>query len=184
MNICVFCSASEVAEEYKAEAQKFAKLLGENGHTLIWGGSDRGIMKVMASGVREAGGRIVGVSVELLRDHARKDADEMIFAKDLDQRQAIMLARADAVVALTGGIGVLDELTDVLEQKKHRLHEKPVIVLNTNGFFDGLKMQLQRMDSEGFLKSAKRILPLNEMIYFADTPEEAMHYIEAHVSKV
>src|SRR3989338_9694261 len=108
MNICVFCSASEVAEEYTQEAKSFATLLGENGHTLIWGGSDRGIMKVMASGVREAGGRIVGVSVELLRDHPRKNPDEMIFAKDLDQRQAIMLARADAVVALTGGIGVLD----------------------------------------------------------------------------
>jgi len=180
MNICVFCSASEVAEEYTQEAKSFATLLGENGHTLIWGGSDRGVMKVMASGVQEAGGKIVGVSVELLRDHARKDADEMIFAQDLGERQAIMLERADVVVAMVGGIGTLDELTEVLEQKKHSLHEKPVIVLNTNGFFDGLKLQLQRMDSEGFLKSAKRILPLNEMIYFADTPEAAMEYINSH----
>jgi uncharacterized protein (TIGR00730 family) len=173
MNICVFLSAADLDERYTAPAREFAELLGKGGHTLVWGGSDVGLMKVVADGVRAGGGRLVGVSVEFLQGVARADADEMVVSTDLAARKAELLARSDAVVVLVGGTGTLDEATDVLELKKHRLHDKPVVVLNTGGFYDGLKQQFERMEEEGFLP-----LPLSELIYFAADPVAALAHLE------
>lgn len=173
MNVCVFCSASDVGEVYTEAAREFAADVAKRGHALVWGGSNRGTMKVVADAAQSAGGRVIGVSVEFLKANARKNADEMTIAKDLPERQAILLERADVIVVMPGGLGTLDEATEVLEQKKHNLHDKPVIFLNTAGFYDGFKLQLERMDAEGFLPRA-----LSEFLFFAKTPEEAMRYIE------
>ncbi|AXK34349.1 TIGR00730 family Rossman fold protein [Streptomyces armeniacus] len=169
MNICVFCSAADLDEVYTAAAREFAELIGKRGHTLVWGGSDVGLMKVVADGVQGAGGRLVGVSVEFLRSKAREGADEMIVAATLAERKAILLERADAVVVMVGGTGTLDEATDILELKKHGMHGKPVVVLNTAGFYDGLKKQMQRMEAERFLP-----VPLTELVHFADDPGQAL----------
>ena len=122
----------------------------------MWGGSDTGLMKVVADRVHETGGRLVGISVDFLREWARKDADEMVFAEDLAERKALLLARSDAVVVMAGGLGTLDEATDILEQRKHGLHNKPVVLLNTAGFYDGLVVQLRRMERGGLPAGAPR----------------------------
>ncbi|TGG89362.1 TIGR00730 family Rossman fold protein, partial [Streptomyces albus] len=83
MNICVFLSAADLDERYTGPAREFAKLIGKGGHTLVWGGSNVGLMKVVADGVEEAGGRLVGVSVEFLANKTRPAADEMVIAADL-----------------------------------------------------------------------------------------------------
>lgn len=173
MNICVFLSAADLDQRYTRPARDFAELLGTGGHTLVWGGSDTGLMKVVADGVQETGGRLVGISVELLRDKARKDADEMVFAKDLAQRKALLLERSDAVVVMAGGLGTLDEATDILEQRKHRLHAKPVVLLNTAGFYSGLVLQLRRMEEEGFLPVA-----LEDLVFVTDDGARAIAYLE------
>ncbi|MFG2192714.1 TIGR00730 family Rossman fold protein [Streptomyces sp. NPDC048639] len=173
MNICVFCSAADLDERYTRPAREFAELLGRAGHTLVWGGSDVGLMKVVADGVQKAGGRLAGVSVEFLSHVARTGTDEMVITKDLAERKAEMLARADAVVIMVGGTGTLDEATEILELKKHRIHEKPVLLLNTAGFYDGLEQQFQRMEDEGFLP-----LPLSELVVFAEDPVRALAHLE------
>ncbi|ATL69643.1 LOG family protein [Nocardia terpenica] len=174
MRICVFLSAADLDERYTAAAREFARLLGKDGHTLVWGGTDAGLMKVVADGVQESGGRLVGVSVEFLAHKARPNADEMIVAADLGERKARLLAQADAVVVLVGGTGTLDEATEILELKKHGLNRMPVVVLNTAGFYDGLRGQLERMQAEGFLPR-----PLTDLVHFADTPADALAYLEA-----
>ncbi|MEV0534990.1 TIGR00730 family Rossman fold protein [Kitasatospora sp. NPDC050463] len=174
MNITVFCSAYSLDDRYTAPAAELARLLGEGGHTLVWGGSHAGLMGLLADGVKAAGGRLVGVSVELLRHKAYEGADELITTADLAERKAQLLMRADAVVVLVGGLGTLDEVTEVLELKKHALHDKPVIVLDTEGFYAGLRTQLERMDAEGFLPR-----PLGELIGFADTPAEVFAQLKA-----
>ena len=173
MNICVFLSAADLDERYTRPAREFAELIGKGGHTLVWGGSDTGLMKVVADGVQETGGRIVGISVVFLRDWARKDADEMVFAKDLAERKALMLARADAIVVMAGGLGTLDEATDILEQRKHGRHNKPVALLNTAGFYEGLTLQLRRMEEEGFLP-----VPLAELVFVTDQGADALAHLE------
>jgi uncharacterized protein (TIGR00730 family) len=173
MRICVFLSAADLDERYTRPAREFAELIGGGGHTLVWGGSDTGLMKVVADGVRASGGRLVGVSVEFLRAFAREDADEMVIAKDLAERKALLLAGADAVVVMVGGLGTLDEATEILELRKHRRHDKPVVLLNAAGFYDGLAIQLQRMEEDGFLP-----VPLAELVFFADEGAAALDYLE------
>jgi uncharacterized protein (TIGR00730 family) len=173
MNICVFLSAADLDERYTRPAREFAAAIGNGGHTLVWGGSDTGLMKVVADGVQEAGGRLVGISVELFRELARKDADEMVFARDLAERKALLLARSDAVVVMVGGLGTLDEATEILELRKHGLHNKRVVLLNTAGFYDGLIIQLERMDGDGFLP-----VPLAELVFFAEDGADALVYLE------
>lgn len=171
--IGVFCSAQDLKEKYVLPAKQFAKLLSERGYSLVWGGSDTGLMHVIAEGVREGGGELIGVSVEFLQDVALKTADELIIAKDLGERKATMLKRSDAIVVLVGGTGTLDEMTDIMELKRHGHHDKPIVILNTENFYEGLKALLKKMKNEDFIKK-----DLEEILYFADTPEEAIAYID------
>ncbi|TBO54405.1 LOG family protein, partial [Streptomyces kasugaensis] len=100
-------------------------------------------------------------------------ADEMLVTKDLAERKAQLLARADAVVVMVGGTGTLDEATEILELRKHRMHAKPVVLLNTAGFYDGLQEQFQRMETEGFLP-----VPLKDLVFFAEDGVSALAYLE------
>ncbi|PZH17359.1 TIGR00730 family Rossman fold protein [Streptomyces sp. NTH33] len=173
MNICVFLSAADLDDRYTRPARDFARLIGKGGHSLVWGGSDTGLMKVVADGVQEAGGRLVGVSVDFLSAKARPGADEMVIARDLAERKRLLLEKADAVVIMVGGTGTLDEATEILELKKHGRTDKPVVLLNTGGFYDGLRQQFSRMEEDGFLPR-----PLAELVFFAEEPAGAMTYLE------
>lgn len=173
MNIGVFLSAADLGEQYTQPAREFGKLIGAGGHSLVWGGSDVGLMKVLADSVQSAGGRLVGVSVEFLQHKVRPHADEMVVTADLAHRKAELLRRSDAIVVMVGGTGTLDEATEILELKKHGLHAKPVVLLNSAGFYDGLELQLRRMDAEGFLP-----LPLSQLVYVAQDGAAALAYIQ------
>ncbi|MEU6721385.1 TIGR00730 family Rossman fold protein [Nonomuraea sp. NPDC046802] len=177
MNICVFLSAADLAETYTRPARELAELIGRGGHTLVWGGSDVGLMKVMADGVQGSGGRLMGVSVDFLVGKARKGVDDMVVARDLGERKKLLLEKADAVVIMVGGTGTLDEATEILELKKHGRTDKPVVLLNTAGFYDGLKTQFRRMEDEGFLPR-----PLSELMFFAEEPVGAMAYLEESIN--
>ncbi|MDV5148517.1 TIGR00730 family Rossman fold protein [Streptomyces sp. SBC-4] len=179
MNICVFLSAADLDERYTVPARDFAERLGKAGHTLVWGGSDAGLMGVVADGVQEAGGRLVGVSVDFLQHKARPGTDDMVVARDLAERKALLLAKSDAIVVMVGGIGTLDEATEILELKKHGKHTKPVVLLNTAGFYDGLKAQLHRMEEEGFLP-----MPLTDLVFFAEDGPTALAYLEESIASL
>ena len=173
MNICVFCSGQEVDDTYATAAEELGRLLGQRGHTLIWGGSDGGLMRIVAEAVQKNGGKIIGISVQFLQEKARKNADEMIIAKDIAERKHLLLSRSDAVVALPGGIGTLDEISSVLELKKHTLYEKPVVILNTDNFYEGLLIEFKRMKDDGFIDA-----PLESIVHVEKSPEDAILYLE------
>lgn len=179
MNICVFLSASDLDDRYARAARELGRLIAERGHALVWGASDVGLMKVLADAVDAAGGRLIGVSVDFLAAKARplQSPDELVVAADLAERKATLLARSDAVVIMVGGSGTLDEATDVLELRKHGIYAGPVVVLNTDGFYDGLQQQFARMDAEGFLP-----VPLAQLCTFVDEPEDALAVIEHHAA--
>lgn len=176
--VAVMCSANDVPKRYSGPAIKFASLLPANGYDLVWGASDTGLMKQVATAVQGEGGKIIGISMKGLDHLARKNADKIEIAENLGERKARMLELADAVVILVGGIGTIDETTDMLEHKKHGRHNKFMIVLNTDGFYDGFKTQLMKMQEEGFLTR-----PISEMITFAQTPQQAIEEINAILRK-
>jgi uncharacterized protein (TIGR00730 family) len=173
MNICVFLSAADLSETYTRPARELAELIGKGGHTLVWGGSDTGLMKVVADGVHRSGGRLMGVSVSFLVDKVRPGVDDMVIARDLAERKRLLLEKADAVVIMVGGTGTLDEATEILELKKHGQTDKPLVLLNSAGFYDGLKEQFRRMEDEGFLPC-----PLSSLVFFAEEPAGVMAYLE------
>ncbi len=179
MNILIYCSAQDVPEKYGRDASELAALIAKAGHTLVWGGSDYGTMKLIADAAQGAGGKIIGVTNELFAQKARKNADEMIVTKDLSERKAVMLEKADAIVVLAGGIGTLDEATDALAHKRIGSHAKHIIFLDTDGFYDGFRMQWQRMEAEGFFSRSKEteVLKEGDLVIFAKTPEEVMKYL-------
>lgn len=171
--IAVFCSAENLPEMYTQPAKEFARLIAQHGYGLVWGGSDSGLMRIVAREVKEEGGRIIGVSVKFLKEIAMEHAHEMIIAKNLGNRKAIILSRCDAIVGLVGGTGTLDEISESIELKKHGVHNKPILIVNTHHFYQGLKTQLQTMYAHGLLKQ-----PLEELVNFVDTPKEAIDFLD------
>lgn len=170
--IAVFCSSKDLDEKYTRPAKEFARLLVENGYHLVFGGSDTGLMKIVAGEVTKTGGKVVGVSLKVFHHLAKKDADEIIVAKDLGHRKDLMLERSDGVVALVGGLGTLDELVHIAELKKQKHHDKPIIVLNTDNFYEGLIHQFEKMEKDGF-----NAFIMDDYVKFVNTPEEAIEYI-------
>ncbi len=173
LSIGVFCSARDLSEELTHPARELGRLVGERGHDLVWGGSDIGTMHVISHEAREAGARIIGVTTESLSRSQHKTADEMIVASTLSDRKMVLVEKSDALVVLAGGTGTLDEVADVIERKKFGHHYKPIVFLNSAGFYEGLKMQFDRMEEENMLNR-----PLSDIVNFVSTPEDAMELIE------
>ncbi|HEY4526792.1 MAG TPA: LOG family protein [Candidatus Paceibacterota bacterium] len=175
MNIGVFLSQYDVGGKYTTVVETFARLIAEHKHALVFGGGDEGLMHVIADVAHKNGARIVGVIREPIKHKAYKNADEIVVVKDAKEMNLGLIARADVIVVLIGGIGTLNELTEIVRMKKNGEQNKKVVVVNTSGFYEGLKTQLQRMSEEGFLRDE-----VMKSVHFADTPQEAMEYIESY----
>lgn len=176
--IAVFCSSSSrIAPHYFAAADDFGQRLADRGWTLVYGGSDVGLMGAVARAAKAGGGRVIGVIPEMLhaRGIAYAEADELIVTPDLRQRKAQMAALADAFVALPGGVGTLEEILEVLALKDLSCHHKPVVFLNTAGFYDRLAALFEQLYHEGFSRPALRHLHT----FVPDVPA-LMAYLEAY----
>lgn len=173
MRIGVFCSSQEInATKYVATVSKVIQSLVRMDHTIVWGGSDVGLMRVAADTVERNSGHLIGVSVSFLAHQARSSVKDMVIAKNLGERKQMLLELSDILLVLPGGLGTLDEVLSVLELKKHGKHTKPVIVLNCFDFFGGLKYQLESMARLGFLP-----IPLDELVHFTSNSRGVTNYI-------
>ena len=172
MNVTVFCSQYDVAEGYMSAAEDLARRLGEGGHSLVWGGARTGMMGLVARTVQSVGGRAIGVIRAEIDDQIYDGADEMHVVSDVAAMNAGLIERGDAFIVLPGGIGTLHELTELLRMRKNRKHAKNVLVLNTDGFYEGMRVQLERMGKEGFI-----VPDVIGSVRFASTPEELMGFL-------
>ena len=156
--ICVYCSSNDSIDKvyYKA-ATDLGHRIGQLGFDLIFGGASIGLMGAVARGVHDKGGRVVGVIPEFFRKKDKTieytDADELIVTRDMRSRKAIMEGRADAFISLPGGIGTLEETMEIISMKQLCLTEKPLALINTDNFYDGLISNLQKMVDLKFAKS-------------------------------
>lgn len=137
----VYTSSSDAIDpRYPNLAAEFGRRLGERDDRLVYGGTNVGVMGVLAEAVRGAGGRVVGVIPKLMYDRGIGDeaCDELVVTNGMSDRKQQMIARADAFVALPGGFGTLEELLEVLTLKQLGYHRKPIVLLNADGFYDPL----------------------------------------------
>ena len=173
-NVCVFCSSSSTPDPvYFDAARELGLAVARSGRTLVYGGTDEGLMKAVSSAAHEAGGRVVGVIPEFLIGRAGKVCDERIVVKDLMSRKSEMEARSDAFIALPGGIGTLDETFDVLALKQLHAHDKPVVLVNVDGFYDPLIAMFDSFAAKGFVRRGCLAL-----YHVADGPKSAMDYLD------
>lgn len=154
MELCVFGGAgSAVPEIYLTETERLGERLAARGFSMIFGGGATGVMGAAACGVHRLGGRITGVAPRFFDEPGVLTplCDELIFTETMDERKAIMEARADGFIAAPGGIGTLDEFFEVLTLLGLDRHAKPVALYNVAGYYDGLTDFMRKMAREGFL---------------------------------
>ncbi len=177
MRICVFCSSSDAVDPvYRAAAEGLGALIGGEGHTLVFGGGRVGLMGSVARAVHAAGGRVIGVlPVFMNRPGVPYEAcDELEITQTMSERKARMMALAEAFVALPGGFGTLEEISEVITQKQFDFVKAPLVAVNANGFYDPLAALFERYYEQRFAKEAYRAT-----CAFVATPAEAMSYIRS-----
>ncbi len=155
--LCVFCGSSEGNDPaYLQSAEQFGLAMVKSGMDLVYGGGGKGIMGRLAATVKAGSRRVTGIIPTRIHEmvkHIGHDEDELIIVGDMHERKAAMYARADAFVALPGGIGTLEEVMEALTWLQLGYHDKPVGLLDTAGFFSHLTAFLSHMIDEGFLRS-------------------------------
>lgn len=157
--IVVFCGASLGFNPiYKEAAIALGNYFAENKIGLVYGGGKIGMMGVLADTVLAHNGEVIGVIPKLLEKEevVHAGVEEMIICKKMSERKVIMSKLIDGYITLPGGFGTLDELFEALTLGQLHIEQKPIGLLNVNGFFDAILLQLDKMVQEGYLKQANR----------------------------
>lgn len=152
-SICVFCGARAGARpSYVAEAETLGKAIGEAGWRLVYGAGDVGLMGAVARAALAAGGDAFGViPVHLLdRERGRRDLSRFVVTENMHERKKVMYMNSDAIVVLPGGAGSLDEFFEILTWRQLGLHDKPIFLVNTDSYWDGLNELLEHVVAQEF----------------------------------
>jgi uncharacterized protein (TIGR00730 family) len=161
LSLCVYCGSRVGASPgYAAAAQQVGRLIGERGWQLVYGGGNAGLMGVVANAALAAGARVVGVIPHSLMDRELGHAglSELHVVDTMHQRKQMMAERADAFLALPGGIGTFEELFEVWTWRQLGYHDKPLGLLNVEGYYDALLSFLDQSTAQGFVQPAQRVL--------------------------
>lgn len=169
-NIAVFCGSSMGTDRiYKEQAYLLGKTLAESGIGLVYGGAKVGLMGAVANGALRHGGRVVGVLPYFLqtKEIAYEGLTELVIVDTMHERKTKMNQLCDGVIALPGGFGTLEEFFEMLTWGQLGLHQKPMGLLNTDGFYDELIALAQHMVDKGFLKEINQQM----LLWGADIPD-------------
>ena len=154
-SIVVFCGSSEGNDqEIVVAAKKLGKTLAEQNITLVYGAAKIGVMGRIAQSALDNGGNVIGIIPDFLqlKEVFHTSLSKLIITKSMHERKLKMNELSDAVIALPGGYGTLEELFEMITWAQLGLHQKPIGILNTNGFYNDLLKMLQKMVTQGFLK--------------------------------
>ncbi|HSP37687.1 MAG TPA: TIGR00730 family Rossman fold protein [Frankiaceae bacterium] len=180
MRICVYCSSSSSIDDgYIALADQLGTALARRGHSLVSGGGSVSSMGAVARAVRAEGRHTLGVIPEALLELEVGDrgADELLVTRTMRERKALMDERADAFVALAGGLGTLEELLEIWVGRVLRLHVKPVVVLDPQGLFTALRHQVDVLVEQGFARASAR-----DAVSWVTSVDEALDLVERGAS--
>jgi uncharacterized protein (TIGR00730 family) len=163
LTICVYCGSGDGRDPRYAEAaEQLGHAVARAGHGLVYGGGDRGLMGTVARAVKTGGGHVTGIIPHFLvsKEKLMSEADEIILVDDMHQRKMKMFERADAFVALPGGIGTLEELVEQMTWSQLGRHNKPIVMADIGGFWRPLMDLLAHMRMEGFIREGLEVRTL------------------------
>lgn len=175
--ICVFCSAcNDLDDKYQDVARQTGKFIGKNGHSLVYGGSRSGLMGITADAAIDAGAKSYGVIPEFLKDKEimHDGLTELHITETMHERQLKMSELGDVFLILPGGMGTMAEFFEITTWKLLGLHNKPIIVVNTDGYWTNMVEMIQKMQDEGFLHNKNR----HEIYKVVDNLEGLKNLIE------
>ncbi len=173
--ITVFAgSADGCPEIYKKAVEELGRVIARQGRVLVYGSGMCGLMGSAAKGAKEENGFVVGINVRRFESFAPyPGTDELLMLETLPERKAALIDRGDACIAVPGGVGTLDELMDVYALVQAGILKKPIGLLNVNGYFDGLLLQLRRAHEDGFLNDADF-----RRLHAAEDPETLLRLLD------
>jgi uncharacterized protein (TIGR00730 family) len=179
-SVAVFCASANGAHPvYRAAAEELGRALATRNIAVIYGGANVGLMQAVAEAALASHGKVIGVIPEVLVDLevAHHGISELHVTSTMHTRKALIGEKADAFIALPGGFGTLEELFEVLAWHTLKIHAKPILLLNTNGFYDKMLVFLDHCVAEGMLKPRSRALLL-----VANTVEDALTQLFGKIS--
>jgi uncharacterized protein (TIGR00730 family) len=156
--VCVYCGSSQGHDpRFVAAARRFGEILAANRIGLVYGCGSIGLMGTIARAVHDHGGEVIGIIPEFLKVQERlfADAAEIVITADMHERKRLMFERADAFVALPGGVGTLEEVVEQLTWAQLGRHRKPILIANIAGFWDPLLVMFDHLLSLGFLTNGR-----------------------------
>lgn len=178
--ICVFCGSRPGDDPaFVADATAIGTAIATEGWRVIYGAGDIGIMGAVAAAAQDAGGRLFGVIPQHLvdREVGRTSSDTFVVTDNMHTRKTVMFANSAAILVLPGGPGTLDELFEVMTWRQLGVHDKPIVLLNTNGYWDGLVGLIEHIISRGFAEASFR-----DFLTVVATPDQAMAALRARLS--
>ncbi len=181
MKICVFCASSESVDNvYFEAAADLGKEIVMRGWGLLYGGTNCGLMREVSDAVKNGGGEVTGIIPQCIvnRGVSAEGISELIVAPDMKERKSMMREKADAFIALPGGWGTLEEITEVITLKQLGNHSKPIVFVNTNGFYDKFFQFIEDCKKEGFISKA-----YDGLYMVADRVESVFGYLENYKEK-
>ena len=181
-NICIYCGSSTGADPRFGEAaDALGAAMAKAGYGLVFGGGDDGLMGRVARAVLDNGGRVTGIIPQFLlrREHAMHSAQELIVVDDMHTRKQLMFDRADAFIALPGGVGTLEELVEQLTWVQLERHAKPVLIADIGGFWRPLLSLIAHMHNLGFIREGFDVRYL-----VAERIDDALPMLEAAALRI
>jgi uncharacterized protein (TIGR00730 family) len=174
-SVVVFCGSKTGQNPlFMKHAAELGKLIALLNLRLVYGGGNKGLMAAIANSVLQHGGTVMGVIPKILTEweHQHDGLTELIVVPDMHTRKKMMYEMCDAAIILPGGFGTLDEMFEMLTWNTLKIHDKKIYVLNSDGFYNHLKLHLIHLQKEGFLYEA-----MEERLIFCDTPVELFNKI-------
>jgi len=171
--ICVYCASStKVRKSYVDAAYRLGQIFAQQGIRLVYGDGSIGLMKAIADGALSCGGEVIGVIPQFMVDEGWNNpkSTETHVVKTMHERKAYIESISDAMVALPGGIGTLEELSECLTWKQLGIHIKPIVILNTDGFYDKLLEFMDQMVEEQLVREVHR----RDMFTVVSEPEQVL----------
>ena len=179
--LCIYCSSSnDLPEKFYKISKELGEMLAQKGYNMVYGGSTRGMMGTIADNALKNGAEVIGVMPEKFQDWGLQQPNltKLIITKDMRERKATMEKHADAFIAMPGGFGTFEEIFEILVAKQLNYHNKPVIYMNFDGYYDNMFKMFDTVYQNNFAKQETKTL-----YFIANTLEEMFDYIQNYQAK-